>query len=59
MKDLKKFFKDWHSKKELKKKFSFSDSECRHCFDFLRKLEEFKFRETMGTRRRFHELRLK
>jgi len=59
MDDLTSFFIDWKNKKELQEKFSFTTSETRHCFDFLKKLNEFEFRETMGKRRRFHELKSK
>ena len=58
-KDFQKYFVDWHSKKELQEFFKLSISETRHCFNFLRKLNEFEFRESMGERRRFHQLKLK
>lgn len=57
--DFKKFFKDWKSKKDMQEKFGLTTSETRHAFNFLRKCEEFEFRESMGVRRRFHELRFK
>ena len=59
MKDLKKFFIEWKSKKDLMEKFSMSESEARHCFNYLKKIgTEFKFREAMGMRRRCHQLKI-
>jgi hypothetical protein len=58
MQELKKFLKDWKSKKDLMEKYSMSESAARHCFNYLKKSKtEFEFREAMGDRRRCHQLR--
>ena len=58
MEELKKFFRSWKSKKDLMFEFSMSESEARHCFNYLKKCKtEFEFREAMGERRRCHQLR--
>lgn len=60
MTDLKLFFKTWKSKKDLEEKFDFSATESRHCFAHLMKLTtDFEFREKMGVRRRYYQLRTK
>jgi hypothetical protein len=50
---LKKFCGEWRCKKDFMETFSFSESEARHCFNYLKKLKnDFLFREKMNDKRR-------
>jgi hypothetical protein len=57
--DLKKFCKEWRSKKDFMESFSFTEIQARHCFNYLKKLEnDFLFREKMNEKkRRTHEIK--
>jgi hypothetical protein len=56
---LKNFCKEWKSKQDFMNEYSFSESEARHCFNYLKKLsKEFLFREKMNDKkRRSHEIK--
>jgi len=58
---LKLFCEDWKSKKDFMEEFDFSESEGRHCFNYLKKLTfDFEFREKMNDKkRRSHQIKIK
>ena len=57
--ELSSFCLEWKSKQDFINEFNFTESEARHCFNYLKKLKtDFCFRECMNEKkRRSHQIK--